>query len=87
MAALCTQACTLWFLGYPAQALQKCHAVLRQAEELRSPFDVVLAHGWVMVHLWLGDRAVFHQQAEAGVTVAVEYGSRLWEGVGASRLG
>jgi hypothetical protein len=83
VAALCNQAFALWLLGYPAQAHQQSLAALQWANELLSPFEIVLAHCFVtIIQQCIGAGTAVHERAEEGVTAASEYGSRLWEGVG-----
>jgi DNA-binding winged helix-turn-helix (wHTH) protein/predicted ATPase len=80
---LCSKVVTLWLLGYPEQAYQQSLTVLQWANELRSPFGIVIAHCFVTMilqHRHAG-RAV-HEAAKEGVTIAAAHGSRLWEGIG-----
>jgi predicted ATPase len=68
-------ALTLWFLGYPDQALAHIHETLALAQELSHHFT--LAHARCVaanVSQFRRDVAAVNEQAEAAVTLATEHG-------------
>jgi predicted ATPase len=75
MFCLSYAAWTLWFLGYPDQALKKSHEALVLARELSHPHSlaVILNHvAWLHHH-----RREEHgakEQAEAAITLSTEHG-------------
>jgi predicted ATPase len=70
---------TLWFLGYPAQALARVHEALTLAHALSHPYSLAIARWWVAcVSQWRRDVPAVHEQAEACVALATEQGFLLW---------
>jgi class 3 adenylate cyclase/predicted ATPase len=68
-------ALTLWFLGYPAQALAHIHKALALAQELSHHFT--LAHARCVaanVSQFRRDVTAVNEQAEAAVALATEHG-------------
>ena len=66
---------TLWFLGYPDQALQSSHKALTLAQELPHPYSMGFALNWaVRLHHYRheGQRAL--ERADACVTLCTEQG-------------
>lgn len=73
----------LWFLGYPAQSLEKSREAIALARRLNYPFSLAYA---------LGCAAVFHQlrregaptqaYAEEAITLSDEQGFTLWSAAG-----
>jgi predicted ATPase/class 3 adenylate cyclase len=73
-------ALALWYLGYPEQALQRCHEMLTLARELSHPFS--LAHALYFGSLLHQHRREVHEArecAEAAITLATEHGFALYE--------
>jgi predicted ATPase len=73
----------LWHLGYPDQAQQKSKVACTLAQELSYPYS--LAAAWVfaaMLHQLRRERALTHEWAEAGLTLAREQGIPIWVGQG-----
>ena len=65
---------TLWWLGYPDQALQRSHEALTLARELAHPFSVVSAlffAAWL--HHLRRERQLTHERAEALIALATEH--------------
>src|SRR4029078_7963521 len=68
-------ALVLWPLGYPDQALQKSKAARTVAQERSHPFSVAAV--WLytaLLHQLRRDRPLTQECAEAGSTLASEYG-------------
>jgi predicted ATPase len=66
---------TLWFLGYPSQAVQRVHEGLTLARELGHPFSV--AHALSVAASLYGLRReglAVREQAEAAMAIAHEHG-------------
>jgi predicted ATPase/class 3 adenylate cyclase len=73
-------ALALWYLGYPEQALQRCHEMLKLAHELSHPFS--LAHALYFGSLLYQHRREVHEArecAEAAIALAAEHGFALYE--------
>jgi class 3 adenylate cyclase/predicted ATPase len=74
----------LWHLGYPDQALQKSEAARTLAQELSYPLSLAAARVFAALsHQLRRDRALTHEWAEAGITLAREHGFPQWLGRGA----
>jgi len=77
-------ALTLWYLGYPDQALARSHEAEALAQQIAHPFSLDIA---------LGCAAIFHQlrrearaaqeHAEAATSLATEQGFPFWMAIGA----
>ena len=81
-------AVTLWFLGYPEQALARLHDALALAHELSHPYS--LAYAWCLaafVSQFRRDVPAVHEQAEAAVALSTEQGFPLWAALGTSLRG
>jgi predicted ATPase len=76
-------ALTLWFLGYPAQALARAHEALALARDLSHPFTVTWAQsmGAIVYHM-RRDVSAVHEHAEAAVALATAQGFPLWGALG-----
>ncbi|MBI3756407.1 MAG: hypothetical protein HY267_00370, partial [Deltaproteobacteria bacterium] len=76
-------ACALWSLGYPDQALKTMHEALTLAQKLSSPLDLAQALSLAArVHQFRGEPQVTQEQAEAGMTLSTEQGFAVflaWE--------
>jgi predicted ATPase len=66
---------TLWYLGYPDQALQRSHEALTLAQELAHPYSLV---GALFFAAWLHQLCrewpLTHERAEAAITLGAEQG-------------
>ena len=68
-------AVTLWWLGYPDQALQRSHEALTLARELAHPFSLGSAlffAAWL--HQFRREWHLTHERAEAAIALAAEQG-------------
>jgi tetratricopeptide (TPR) repeat protein len=68
-------AVTLWWLGYPDQALQRSHEALTLAQELAHPFSLVGAlffAAWL--HQFRREWPRTHERAETAIALATEQG-------------
>jgi class 3 adenylate cyclase/predicted ATPase len=79
---------TLWYRGYPDQALARaCHA-LSLAQALSHPFSLVDTLGHVaFVHLCRREGQDAHAHTEALLTLAHEHGFAFWSAYGTSLQG
>lgn len=83
MACLCWSAWVSWHLGYPAKALQRIHEALTLAEGLSSPPNLVAALSLTnMTHQCRRDVQRVREQAEVGIALATEQGTRHWLAIG-----
>jgi predicted ATPase/DNA-binding winged helix-turn-helix (wHTH) protein len=74
---------TLWFLGYPEQAIQRSAEALTLAQDLAHPFS--LAHTLskaALVHQLRRDVLATHERAEAVLTLGTEHGFPYMVAVG-----
>jgi predicted ATPase/DNA-binding winged helix-turn-helix (wHTH) protein len=77
-------ALTLWWRGYPDQALQACQHALSLAEELAHPHSVVWAAFFMAtVHNFRRETLAVQEHAEAILTLAAEHGLPFWQAGGA----
>jgi predicted ATPase/DNA-binding winged helix-turn-helix (wHTH) protein len=68
-------AMTLWFLGYPEQALVRLHNALALAHELSHPYSLAFARCWATyVYQFRRDVPAVYEQAEATLALSTEYG-------------
>jgi TOMM system kinase/cyclase fusion protein len=68
-------ALTLWFLGYPDQALQRSHEAVTLAQEVAHPFSLGLALCFAAVlHQFRREGHLTQERAEAGIALATEQG-------------
>jgi predicted ATPase len=70
---------TLWWLGYPDQALQRSHEALTLARELAHPFSLGYAlffAGWL--HQFRREWQLTQERSEALMALAAEQGFALW---------
>jgi class 3 adenylate cyclase/predicted ATPase len=66
---------TLWFLGYPDQALAMVRDALALARQLAHPYSLAVAQLYgAMVHLECGQRQAAEDLANASVTLSAEHG-------------
>lgn len=74
---------TLWFLGYPDQALAKCRDSIALALDLAHPHSLAYVSIFTAITYQLrGEPQRTQQQAEAGLKLAVEHGFSIWKGIG-----
>jgi len=91
VACLCWGAWTLWYLGYPDQALQRSHEALTLAQELSQPHSLAFALAWTgALHNFRREGQVAQERAELAMTLSREqdFGS-IWQwelSCGAGRL-
>jgi predicted ATPase len=77
-------ALALWWLGYPAQALQRMHEMLTLAQELSSPYDLAFAlHTVGQFHLIRQEGPAGQERAEALLALSSEQGFAYWLEAGA----
>src|SRR5262249_10174681 len=70
---------TLWWLGYPDQALQRSHEALALARELAHPLSLAFAQYFAAVlHLFRREERLTQERAEATIALGVEHGFVLW---------
>ena len=68
---------TLWYLGYPDQALKRSHEALTLAQELSHPFSLAYALGFAAsLHQFRREGQLAQEQAEAVITLSTEQGFR-----------
>jgi predicted ATPase len=68
-------ALTLWYLGYPDQALQRSHEALALARELEYPYSLALAlYFAALLHQFRRERQRTQERAEAAIALASEGG-------------
>lgn len=83
VSVLSVQALALWLLGRPEQARRQSFAALQWATELPSPFEIILAHGFItIIQQCIGDEETDSEWAAKTVSLAHEHGSHLWEEIG-----
>jgi predicted ATPase len=76
-------AATLWLLGYPAHAQARRHEALALAHALAHPFSLAWAWYWAaLVSHCRRDVPAVHEQAEAAVTLSIEWGFPFWAAQG-----
>jgi tetratricopeptide (TPR) repeat protein len=65
---------TLWFLGYPDQALRTCTEARRYADTSRHPFSEAIARTISLrVHQFRGEASVVASQADAAIALCEEH--------------
>ncbi len=77
-------ATTLWFLGYPDQALIKNQEALDLAYELSHPHSLAYALNFAAgLHQLCGQGQMCQERAEAAIKLAAEHGFPIWAAMGA----
>jgi hypothetical protein len=72
---------TLWWLGYPDQALQRSHEALTLAQQLAHPYSLEYALFFATWrHQFRRQWHLTHERAEALIALAAEQGFALWKG-------
>ena len=77
------QAWTLWFLGYPDQALKRSHEAIALAQGLDHPFSLALAFcmaGWM--HMSRREARATRERAEAAIRIAAPKGFFVFQSGG-----
>jgi predicted ATPase len=75
VASLCIAAYALWALGYPDQALQRCHAALTCAQECSHPFSLAFAlYGTTRLHQCRREVEATHEYATTLIALSTERG-------------
>jgi len=70
---------TLWWLGYPDQALQRSHEALTLARELSHPYSLGYALFFATwLHQFRREWHLTHETAEGLIALATEHGFALW---------
>ncbi len=70
---------TLWYLGYPDQALHHSQLGCTLAQEISHPNSLATALVWsAFLHQWCGEPGLALEQAEAAIALATEQGFTLW---------
>jgi len=65
----------LWYLGYPDQALQRCHEAIALAQSFDHPFSLMHAYTMVaMIHALRGEMAKAGEFGERIFAIATTYG-------------
>jgi len=79
----CYAALSLWFLGYPDQALKRCDEALTLAKELAHPFSVVFVlNTFTGVHLYRRDWQAVQEWAESEIAFSTEQGFTPFTAIG-----
>jgi predicted ATPase len=79
---------TLWFLGYPDQALAHLHDALALAHELSHPFSLAWARCYAaIVSQFRRDVPAAHEHAAAAVALSTEQGFTAYAAMGTSLRG
>jgi class 3 adenylate cyclase/predicted ATPase len=74
---------TLWYLGYPDQALQRSQEALVVATDQSHPFSLAATLGLAAVfHLFCREEQVAQARAEALITLSTEQGFPYWVATG-----
>jgi predicted ATPase len=88
VACLSFVAWTLWFLGYPDQALQRIHQALTLAQELSHPYSLGFAlNRAARLHQYRREGPQAFARAEACVTLCTEQGFTYLSAMGAVSRG
>jgi predicted ATPase len=70
---------TLWFLGYPDQALVSSHEALALAHEQNHPFNQAVALYWTsLVHQYRRETHAAREHAEAAMALSTAQGFTTW---------
>ncbi|MEM7354661.1 MAG: hypothetical protein AAF657_27885, partial [Acidobacteriota bacterium] len=69
----------LWILGYPDQALERCHEAAKMARRINHPMSLAAArHQLGMVHYLRREVDATRREAEALLKIASDHGFPLW---------
>jgi predicted ATPase len=76
-------AITLWYLGYPQQALERAQQALTRAQELSHPFSLALAFTFTsMLHHYRREARTTQELAEAAIALCTQQGFPLFLAMG-----
>jgi class 3 adenylate cyclase/predicted ATPase len=79
LVCLCRLAFVLWNLGYPDQALARCHEALTMAQRLSHPFSLAYVLTWVaMLYNHCQPLQNTREWADTAVTFSKEQGFPFW---------
>jgi predicted ATPase len=79
---------TLWFLGYPAQALMRSQEALSLARQLSQPYLLAAAlHFAASLHIFRQEAQLAQELAEAAITLSRAHGFTRWLSGGLIRRG
>jgi predicted ATPase len=79
LVCLCRLAFVLWNLGYPDQAMARCHDALTMAQRLSHPFSLAYVLTWVaMLYNHCQPVEDTQEWADAAVTFSKEQGFPFW---------
>ncbi len=73
----------LWILGYPDQALERCHEAVKLARRIDHPMSLACArHHLGMLHYLRREVDATRREAEALLKIAADHGFPLWSAWG-----
>jgi TOMM system kinase/cyclase fusion protein len=76
-------ALTLWWLGYPDQALHRSHEALALAQEVAHPLSLAMALGFAAwLHQFRREGRLAQERAEAAIALATEQGFTVYVAAG-----
>ncbi len=79
---------TLWYLGYPDQALQRSQESLALAQELSHPYSLAFALDFsAWLHQFRRETVAVHQEVQAAIALSREQAFPLWLAMGTPLLG
>jgi predicted ATPase len=88
MACQSIAAWTLWFLGYPDQALQRSREALTLARELSHPFSLAAALSFAgLLHQLRREEQITQERAEAAMALSMEAEFPVWVAMAATLCG
>jgi predicted ATPase len=80
VSCLAYAAWTLWHLGYPEQALQRCQEACALAQELSHPLSLAIALAFTgIVHQFRREARAAQEWTEAAMTLSREQGLPFWD--------
>lgn len=83
LACLAYGAWSLWYLGYPDQALQRMHAALTLAQKLAQPYMLAYTLCFAAsLHQYRREAPQVQEHAEAAIALATEGGFAFWVAYG-----
>lgn len=83
VACLSYAAWTMWWLGYPDQALEKCNEALTLGRKLSHPFSLAFALSFAAwLHQFRRQWQTVQNQAEATFTISIDQAFPFWLGWG-----
>jgi predicted ATPase len=81
-------ACSLWYLGYPDQALQRVHEAFALAQALSHPFTFAFALQFALIlHQFRKERQLAQERAEELLAFSSEHGFPTFVAIGTFRRG